>query len=57
MHCYCCDKLLTPEEAARKFKASKTFTEMCNACLATISDIPTIEGKVVEKEKEEDEDE
>jgi len=38
MKCECCDKILTSQEATRKFKESGTFVDMCNECLDTISD-------------------
>jgi hypothetical protein len=49
MRCYCCDNLLTPEEATRKWKASGMFTDMCNKCLREISGdtdpfLATVEG-------------
>ena len=38
MRCECCNKILTSQEATRKFKESGTFVDMCNECLDTISD-------------------
>jgi hypothetical protein len=46
MRCYCCNKLLKPSEATRKFKESGVFTDMCNECLSTISEeVETVEGE------------
>lgn len=43
--CECCNVILTPQEATRKFKGSNTYTDMCNKCLSTISDdVETVEG-------------
>jgi hypothetical protein len=38
MKCYCCDKILTSQEATRRFKESGEFVDMCNNCLGTIDD-------------------
>jgi len=38
MRCYCCNVILTPQEATRRFVKSGEFVDMCNTCLATISD-------------------
>jgi hypothetical protein len=49
MRCYCCNNLLTPQQATRKFKTSGVFTDMCDGCLGTIVDdydIETVEGEV-----------
>lgn len=45
IRCYCCNKILKPSESTRRFKESDTFTDMCDECLSTISDIDTIEGE------------
>jgi hypothetical protein len=45
MRCYCCNNILKPSEATRKFKESGTFTDMCDGCISTISDIDTVEGE------------
>lgn len=50
MRCYACNKLLKPSEATRKFKESGAFTDMCDECLSTISDIPTVEGEGADDE-------
>lgn len=44
MRCYCCNKILKPSEATRKFKESGSYTEMCDGCLAEITDVETVEG-------------
>ena len=38
MKCFCCDKILTTQEATRRFKESGAFVDMCNKCLSTIDD-------------------
>lgn len=38
MRCYCCNVILTPQQATRKFKESETFVDMCDKCLGTIAD-------------------
>ena len=38
MRCYCCNKVLTSQEATRRFKESQEFVDMCNNCLGTIDD-------------------
>lgn len=38
MRCFCCNRVLTTQEATRRFKASGTFVDMCNTCLSTIDD-------------------
>lgn len=54
MRCYCCNKILTPQEATSKF-ASGDYTEMCNPCLSTIVDeVEIIEGSAEESDDEED---
>jgi hypothetical protein len=55
MRCYCCNKLLKPSEATRKFKESGAFTDMCDECLSTISDVPTVEGEGTDEELFDDE--
>jgi hypothetical protein len=45
MRCYCCNNLLKPSEATRRFADSGAYTEMCDKCLGTISDIDTVEGE------------
>ncbi len=49
MRCYCCDVLLTPKQATRRFKESQVFTDMCDSCLSTIS-VETVDGKGVDDE-------
>lgn len=50
--CFCCNVILKPSEATRKFKESGAPTEMCNKCLDTISDegVDTVEGVVEDEE-------
>jgi hypothetical protein len=49
--CYCCNHILKPSEATRKFKESGVYTEMCNTCLGTIDDsVETVEGEAVDEE-------
>lgn len=38
MRCYCCNKILSSQEATRRFQESQSFVDMCNECLNTISD-------------------
>lgn len=48
MKCQCCDKILSTQEATRRFKESNTFVDMCNKCLATIDDtIETVDSKTL----------
>lgn len=47
MRCECCNKILTPQEATRKFKLSGTYTDTCSACLATM-DVATIDSDNVD---------
>jgi len=45
MRCSCCNTILSPQESTRKFKESGTYVDMCNKCLATISDdVDTVDG-------------
>jgi hypothetical protein len=58
MRCYCCNTILKPSEATRKFKESGVFTEMCNTCLGTISDeVETVEGEAQDEDHFDDEEE
>lgn len=53
MRCFCCDHILTPQEATRKFKLSGEYTDMCNGCLKTIDDeIETVDSSYVEEDEE-----
>jgi len=54
MRCYCCDNLLTPVESTRRFKESGAFTDMCDTCLNTLSDIETVDGVGVDDEEKEE---
>lgn len=51
MRCYCCDNILTTQEATRKFSHSGVFTEMCNTCLGTIA-VDTTEGEDFHEDEE-----
>ena len=54
MKCSCCDKILSSQEATRRFKESNSFVDMCNKCLDTISDdVETTEGFTGEDDFEE----
>ena len=56
MKCYCCDKILTTQEATRRFKESGMFVDMCNKCLVTIDDdVEYTDGTYEEDDFEEDE--
>jgi hypothetical protein len=46
MRCYCCNNPLSGVESTRRFKESNEFTDMCDACLATIlnDNLETVEG-------------
>lgn len=47
MRCYCCNNLLTPTQATRRFKESETYTDMCDKCLNEIVDdydLEVVEG-------------
>ncbi len=47
MRCYCCNKLLSDQEATRRFQESQEFVDMCNECLVTIDDdVDTTDGFV-----------
>ena len=51
MKCSCCDVILTTAESVRKFKNSGNYVDMCNKCLATISDdVATVDGVASEEE-------
>lgn len=51
MRCECCNKLLTTQEATRKFKSSGEFVDMCNQCLSTIDDqVSYTEGNVSDED-------
>ena len=51
MKCSCCDVILTTAESVRKFKGSGNYVDMCNKCLATISDdVATVEGAASDEE-------
>ena len=47
MRCYCCDKILTTQQATRKFSLSGVYTEMCDECLNTI-ELDTEEGEGID---------
>jgi hypothetical protein len=44
MRCYCCNTILTPQQAVRRFEQSLSFADMCDKCLNTI-DVPTVDGE------------
>ena len=49
MKCQACDKILSTQEATRRFKESNVFVDLCNKCLATIDDtIETVDSKYLE---------
>jgi len=53
MRCYCCNNILTPVEATRRFKESEEFTDMCDKCLNEIVDdydIEVVEGNAEDEE-------
>ena len=50
MRCYCCNNILKPSEATRRFKESGVYTEMCNTCLGTITEIDTVEGEALDED-------
>ena len=55
MRCYCCNKVLSSQEATRRFKESGEFADMCNDCLSTIDeDIEVTDGYQEEEDDEED---
>lgn len=55
MKCSCCDVILTTAESVRKFKGSGNYVDMCNKCLATISDdVATVEGAASDEEDDDD---
>lgn len=51
MRCYCCDRLLTPQEATRKFTLSNTYTDTCDKCLREI-EADTTDGEGYEEKEE-----
>lgn len=56
MRCYCCNKILTTQEATAKFAESGNFTEMCNDCLTTIvEDVAVEDSDTAYTEESEDE--
>lgn len=54
MRCTCCNTLLTPRQATRRFKESGTFVDMCDTCLSTISDsVEVVESNLSDDDNEE----
>lgn len=54
MKCDACDVILTTAESVRKFKDSGTYVNLCNKCLATISDsVTTIDGDAEDEDDDE----
>lgn len=52
MRCYCCNKILSNQEATRKFKTSGEFVDMCNKCLTTVDeDVQYTDGYCEEDDK------
>ncbi len=55
MKCQACDKILSTQEATRRFKESNSFVDLCNKCLATIDDtIETVDSKYLEDDAYDD---
>lgn len=54
--CYCCDTILSTQEACAKFKGSGEYTEMCNKCIkaAELTDVVVRPNKPVDDEAETD---
>lgn len=51
MKCTACDRLLTTQEATRKFKGSGEYVDLCNKCLSTIDDqVSYTEGNVSDED-------
>jgi hypothetical protein len=59
MRCYCCNNILTTQEATRKFKLSGEFTDMCDQCLNEIVDdtkyMETLDGESGDEDLVDDE--
>jgi hypothetical protein len=51
MRCYCCNNLLTTQEATRKFKQSGEYADTCNQCLKTM-DVDVTEGNLGNEESD-----
>lgn len=49
MRCYCCNTILRPSEATRRFKPTEfspgDYTDMCDQCLSEIAEIDTVDGE------------
>lgn len=57
MRCYCCNVILSTQEATRRFKESKTFVDMCDKCRLSIDDqIEVTNGNTDDKEEDYSED-
>lgn len=56
MRCYCCNKVLSSQEATRRFKESGEFADMCNDCLSTIDDDVEVTDGYQEEDDENEED-
>lgn len=55
MRCYCCNNVLTTQEATRKFKESNTYADTCNQCLSTFADdVKVTEGNLSKEEEDDD---
>lgn len=56
MRCVACNVALSTSESVRRFKDSGSFVDLCNKCLATISeDVEVVEGVAAQDEDETDE--
>ena len=56
MRCYCCNKILSDQEATRRFQESEEFVDMCNECLSTIEDEVDVSEGYTEEFGDDDED-
>jgi hypothetical protein len=57
MRCYCCNKVLSSQEATRRFKESGEFADMCNECLSHIEgDVEVTDGYQEPDDEQEKED-
>lgn len=56
MKCHACNVTLSTSESVRRFKESGEFVDLCNKCLATISDdVEVVEGVASLEEEDNDE--
>lgn len=55
MRCTACNVALSTSESVRRFKESNEFVDLCNKCLATISDdVEVVEGVASQEEEDND---